>query len=373
MWQIDEQALINIEIGAGILGTGGGGNPYLGRIFAQRLLQTGKTITVASVDEVPDDALVTSVGGMGAPVIGIERLPQGDEWQSALRALERFIGREFTHVVPGEIGGSNSTRPLIVSAQTGLPVIDGDGMGRAFPELQMCTFMMEGIPATPAAIADYHGYTVTFDRNADAKTLERHARSVVIQMGGSAGYAYPVMTGAEAKRTVVHGTITLAHDLGAAVISARHEHRNAVASVLELMDGQLLFSGKITDVTRRLVGGFARGVVNVEGTGNDSDRSIVIDFQNENLIVRDDQGTVLAVVPDLICIVDEETAAPITTEILRYGLRVAVLGIPAPAQLRTPNALATVGPQAFGYHDVEITPLPGRFGSGHARVAALQR
>jgi DUF917 family protein len=373
MWQIDDPALINIEIGAGILGTGGGGNPYLGRIFAQRLLREGKTITVAGIDEVPDDALVTSVGGMGAPVIGIERLPQGDEWQSALRALERFIGREFTHVIPGEIGGSNSTRPLIVSAQTGLPVIDGDGMGRAFPELQMCTFMIEGIPATPAAIADYHGYTVAFDRNADARTLERHARAVTIQMGGSAGYAYPVMTGAEAKRTAVPGTITLAHDLGAAVLAARYEHRNAVRAVLDVMGGQLLFTGKITDVTRRLVGGFARGVVAVEGTGANSGRSIAIDFQNENLIVRDDAGDVLAVVPDLICIVDEETAAPITTEILRYGLRVAVLGIPAPEQLRTASALAAVGPKAFGYQDVELAPLPGTFGSGHASVAGLHR
>ncbi len=373
MWQIDEHALVNIEIGAGILGTGGGGNPYLGRIFAQELLRQGKTITVASVDEVADDALVTSVGGMGAPVISIERPPQGDEYQSALRALERFIDREFTHIVPGEIGGSNSTRPLIVSAQTGLPVIDGDGMGRAFPELQMCTFMMEGIPATPAAIADYNGYTTIFDRTADPRVLERYARAVTIQMGGAAGYAYPVMSGAELKRTVIPGTLTLANDLGAVVREARANHRDAVGAVLELMGGQLLFSGKIVNVTRRLVGGFARGVVDIDGSCDFESRSITIDFQNENLIARDRNGEVLAVVPDLICLVDEESAAPITTEILRYGLRVAVLGIPAPEQLRTENALATVGPAAFGYRDVDVTPLPGRFGAGHALIGNASR
>lgn len=369
MWQIDEQALINIEVGAGILGTGGGGNPYLGRVFAQELVRQGLTIDVVSINDVPDDALVTSVGGMGAPVISIERPPQGDEFQSALRALERFIDRRFTHIVPGEIGGSNSTRPLIAAAQTGLPVIDGDGMGRAFPELQMCTFMWEGIPATPAAIADYNGYTTIFDRAADPRVLERYARAVTIQMGGASGYAYPVMTGAEARRTVIPGTLTLANDLGATVFAARQNRRDPVEAVLDLMGGQLLFSGKITNVTRRLVGGFARGVVDLKGTGNDDGRSISIDFQNENLIARADTGAVLAVVPDLICIVEEETASPITTEILRYGQRVAVLGIPAPEQLRTPNAIAAVGPRAFGYHDVEITPLPGVFGSGHKPLA----
>ena len=42
-----------------------------------------------------------------------------------------------------------------------------------------------------------------------------------------------------------------------------------------------------------------------------------IDFQNENLIARADDGEILAVVPDLICLVDEDSAEPITTEIVR--------------------------------------------------------
>lgn len=366
MWQIDEAALERIEIGAGILGTGGGGNPYLGRIMARELLRAGHRITVVNVDEVPDDALVTSIGGMGAPVISIERPPQGDEYQRALRALERHVGSTFTHIVPGEIGGSNSTRPLIAGAQTGLPVIDGDGMGRAFPELQMCTFMMEGVPAMPAALADYNGYTVIFDHATDPQVLERYARAVTIQMGGAAGYAFPVMTGADLKRTVIPGTMTLAHRLGDAVLQARGEHRDPVAAVLDVMGGIALFQGKITDVSRELVGGFARGKVTIQGNGGDHGGTLIIDFQNENLIARDGDGTVRAVVPDLICIVDQETAAPVTTEVLRYGLRVAVLGIPAPEQLRTANALKYIGPEAFGYETGEVTPIPGVFGAGRA-------
>ena len=38
--------------------------------------------------------------------------------------------------------------------------------------------------------------------------------------------------------------------------------------------------------------------------------------------------------------------APLQTEDLRYGLRVSVLGIPAHPLLRTPEALAVVGPGA---------------------------
>ncbi len=57
----------------------------------------------------------------------------------------------------------------------------------------------------------------------------------------------------------------------------------------------------------------------------------------------------MASVPDLICILDSADGEPITTEMLRYGFRVCVLGLPAPAQLRTDQALRVVGPRAFGY------------------------
>lgn len=364
MWNVTQDDLERLAIGAGILGTGGGGNPYVGKLHAKSLLAAGSTISVVSPDEVPDDALVTSVGGMGAPVVSVERIKRGDEPLRALRALERHIGREFTHIIPGEIGGANSTAPMVVGAQTGLPVIDGDGMGRAFPELQMDTFMIYGVPAAPGAIADPRGHIAIFDGFEDANVLERYARSVTIGMGGSAGYAFPVMTGAELKRTVVPGTITLAIEIGEAVLAARAAHTDPVDSVLAITGGARLFSGKISDVQRALVGGFARGILKIDGTGDSAGDSLTIDFQNENLIARTGTGTILAVVPDLICIVDQDTAEPITTELLRYGLRVAVLGIPAPVEIKTPRALEVVGPAAFGYPDVPFIPMPGVFAEG---------
>jgi DUF917 family protein len=60
---------------------------------------------------------------------------------------------------------------------------------------------------------------------------------------------------------------------------------------------------------------------------------------------------VLTIVPDLIAILDAATAEPITTEALKYGQRVAVLGISAAPIMRTPEALAVFGPQAFGLAD----------------------
>jgi DUF917 family protein len=180
-------------------------------------------------------------------------------------------------------------------------------------------------------------------------------------MGGSAGAAGPAMSGRELKRTLIRDTITLAIEIGDAVLQARAGHRDPVDAVLAISGGQRLFRGKIVDVDRRLVGGFARGVLSIEGMGSQSGQSLTIDFQNENLIARTGEGEILAVVPDLICIVDAETAEPITTELLRYGLRIEVLGVPAPEALKSDAAMRAVGPGAFGYTAVEFVPLPGYF------------
>ena len=81
----------------------------------------------------------------------------------------------------------------------------------------------------------------------------------------------------------------------------------------------------------------ARGTVTIEGFGHEAD-TLHIEFQNEFLIAYLN-GKVEVTVPDLICIVTEEEGQPVATERLQYGMRVAVLGVPAPPQLKTERAL----------------------------------
>lgn len=108
----------------------------------------------------------------------------------------------------------------------------------------------------------------------------------------------------------------------------------------------IVFSGKIVDVSRRTESGFTIGEVTIEGLDTCLGR-FVAEFQNENLVARCD-GETLAIVPDIISILDAETAAPITNETLRYGQRVKVVAVAVPEIMTTPEALAAFGPQAFG-------------------------
>lgn len=349
-----------LEIGAAILGTGGGGNPHIGRLRTEQLLKGGHTLWLLPFEELRDDDVVISVGGIGAPVVGIEKFEKGDECYQALRAVERAARVEATAVISGEIGGANSMEPMITGAQAGLPVVDGDGMGRAFPELQMCTFFIYGHQPAPAAVADEKGNHVVFTSTQDMFWLERLSRNTTVDMGGTAGYAFPPMSGAFMRRTAVPHTVTQAISLGETVVRARREKRSPIEAIVEQCAGIRLFEGKIVDVNRRLARGFAVGQVQLDGLGPDRGTRLSIDLQNENLIARK-EGVPVATVPDLICMVDLDSGEPITTEVLRFGLRVAVIGLPCHPLLRTPEALAVIGPRAFGY-ELDYHPLGGQAG-----------
>ncbi|MCY4146806.1 MAG: DUF917 domain-containing protein [Chloroflexi bacterium] len=356
-----------IAIGAGILGTGGGGSTYLNRLrLDNELRHSGRPLPIMRADDVPDDALVCAVGGMGAPTVSNEKLQEGREIMRAVRALEAHLRQPMHAIIIGEIGGGNALGPLVVALQLGLPAVDGDGMGRAFPELQMDTFMIDGIAPSPFALADTHGNIAIFPRIGSAKQAEEFARSLTIEMGGSAALVMPVMSGAALKRAIIRDTLSLAKRIGDHVLDCRARSIEPARTIAKLCKGRILFIGKITDVERRTVQGFARGRLKIAPFHSAAPPTLPmaeprdvlqIDFQNEYLIARLGDE-VLCAVPDLITIVSLDDGEAIGTESLRYGLRVAALGMPAPKELKTPEALAVLGPRAFGY-DADFCPLPG--------------
>ena len=354
MWRLTEEHLESIAIGAGILGTGGGGNPYVGMLRAREALRRYSPVDVLTPEELDEDARVVCVGGIGAPTVGIEKIRDIQAYH-ALRALEDYVGEKATALISNEMGGSNSLEPIIPASIAGLPIVDGDAMGRAFPELQMKTFFIYGVPWFPLALADEKGNSAIFPKAISAKWMERMARAVTIQMGCIACYALAPMSAEQIRRTAVPHTLTLALSLGRAVKSAQARHEDPIEAIMSVYPGRVLFQGKIVDLERRTTTGFARGKVVIDGVGNYAPGQMSIEFQNENLIASID-GQVVCLVPDLICLVDSERGEPITTELLRYGFRVTVFGFPAHPLLKTPQALEVVGPEAFGYPH-EYVPL----------------
>lgn len=356
---IGEAELEDVAVGAAILGTGGGGDPYVGKLLAQAAVREYGPVQLVSVEEVADDALVVPSAMMGAPTVMVEKLPRGTEAVSAFRALEGYLGRPITHTTSIEAGGLNSTTPFVVAAQLGLPLVDADGMGRAFPELQMVVATMHGVSATPMTLADEKGNSAVID-TIDNRWTERLARTLTVDFGATAMIALYAVSGAQLKAgAMVPGTISLAEELGVLIRETRAAHGDAAGAVSERLGGRRLFEGKVVDVMRRTEAGWAKAEARIEGTGPDAGSTLVLHTQNEHLLALRD-GEPAASVPDLIIVLEQETGRPITTEELRYGFRVTVLGAPCHSAWRTPEGLALAGPRYFGY-DVDYVPVEERF------------
>ena len=350
--------LENIALGAAVLGTGGGGDPYVGKLMAAQAIREHGPVELVTVDEVPDDDMTVAIAMMGAPTVMVEKMPGGNECVDAFNAVQSFLGKPIKYVYSIEAGGLNSTIPIRLAAQLHLPLLDLDGMGRAFPEIQMVTQSLFGITATPFTMADEKGNSAVLS-TIDNRWMETFARSIAVNMGATAHIACYAASGKQQREAAVHGTMSLAEKIGATIFQARADHADVINAIQGVTGAFVVFHGKLVDVQRRTVAGFARGEAVLDGIGEDAGHQMKIEFQNENLIARRD-GVAVVTVPDLITMVEEDTGEPITTEQLRYGYRVFVLGIPSHPHWRTERGLKVVGPGYFGY-DVDFVPVEQRF------------
>ena len=346
--------------GTAFLGTGGGGDPYIGKLMLKHQLELGKKIEIITQNEISDDIFACNVLSMGAPTVFVEKVPNGPTTLHALREVEKIIGKKFNAIMPIEAGGVNATLPLVVSALSGLPVIDADGMGRAFPELQMVTYNVGDVDINPiVAINDFYETAIFNARNSSSG--EWLARAVCVRMGGICEMACYPMTAKQIKETAIHGTIKLSFDIGEIIQGARNEKTDPVDAVISYMAksnpprfGKVLFVGKIDDLIRETVNGFTRGKLFLKSL--DSSDELLVEFQNEFSYAKLNNEKLLAMVPDLICALDSETGEPITTDGLRYGQRIKIVAISAAPIMRSKKALDLFGPRAFGL-DFDYTPL----------------
>jgi DUF917 family protein len=348
---VDKKSLNAIALGGAVLGSGGGGDPYVGRLMTQQSIEKSGGVKVIDIESLPDDALILPIAMMGAPTVMVEKFPSGNEFAQLIPMIEKMLTKPVSAILCAEAGGLNSTIPFVAASKLGLPIIDGDAMGRAFPELQMVTFTLGGISATPMAMVDEKGNGCTFDTISNVWT-EKLARAITIQMGGSAMCSLYPVTAKECKDYLIRGSLSLIHHIGN--IIEKHSF-NAYEILVKELNGKHLFQGRVRDVERRTEGGWNRGIVRLEGIDEFVNRDAKIDFQNEFLVATEGDN-VLATTPDLICMFDANTGSPVTAETIKYGLAVNVLGLPCDPIWQSEKAIEMVGPRYFKY-DIDYKPL----------------
>ncbi len=318
---LHKQEIEDIIRGATLLGAGGGGSSESGLKMVGEI----PSVTLVEVDDVPDDSNVVVVAGMGSPVVLLKEGWKGEE-VPALERLEEVTCKKADYVVPVEMGGFNSVTPLHAGAVKNLPVIDGDGAGRAIPELEMTMYYIHGVPIAPISMADSKGNSAILYPT-DAYMGEELGRAVTTVFGMTAGLVCHMMTGKQLKEAVVPGTLSLAEKVGKSIREAKLSGRDIVDAVIKSIDAVVLARGKVAKKTEEVKAGFDYGRVFVE--------DIVVDYKNENMIAWR-KNKPIAMVPDSICWLTTD-GEPLTNADIKEGLEVAVIGKKAHEKWRVPG------------------------------------
>ncbi|RDW92739.1 uncharacterized protein DSM5745_00061 [Aspergillus mulundensis] len=383
-WVISTTDLDFIAQGCKVLGCGGGGDPYQEFLKVSALVQKNPgTVKVVSPDYLPDDDLVGWTGNMGSPEVNMERL-ENDECLKAHEELMRATG------IPGvsgfmalEIGGGNGVLNLGVAARFGVPCVDADYMGRAYPTTWQVTANVygseRGEALVPMTIASGDGSFITMTASRTDRLVDKILRASCVEMGCRAGSAGPPKTAKIVRDQAITNTVSLAWWIGRAIALEKTISDRAQRIIDEVggpESAAILGEGKITNVERILKTGHTYGVLEVDGKLPDGTKATLkVPFKNENAFVEavltSGESKILASVPDLIAVLDAETGAGLGTPEYKYGLKVMIIAIAAsPRWTDTPRGMALGGPGSMGFEGIEYVPI-GKYSKPRSVIDAF--
>jgi DUF917 family protein len=358
-WQIKKEDIPLLAIGAKILSCGGGGDTKTVQSLLMSIMSDEDTITVLSISDVKDE-WIAAFGMMGSTVLYDENIPSGQEGVQVLKMYESATQRKVAALIPIEIGGINALTPLVTAVQTKLPVVDGDGMGRAFPELSMTTFHLLGIPLSPMALQTHNESTFIPNWEDDQNTAEL-AVDFTVRNGGFAHIICFAAGGRKMKTSMIPGSLNLIRRLGSTVtkeapLSQKVEDMICVFENSVYGRPLQIIIGVVSEVNRwfekeSLIGNFV-----VDGRSSFSNKRIEIEFKNEFISIKEDKY--ICTTPDLIIILNEENMLPYNVSEIQVGLPVIVFAVHCPNILGTKEILEQVGPENFDL-DVSYKPLIG--------------
>ncbi len=346
-----------LVLGATILGTGGGGDPREGMKMMEEVISAGRSVSVVNLDEIPEDSVLVVPYFVGSIAPGLKTkkpVKIKDAIGRAFKEMENYLGKRIRGVVANEMGGDNTPVALNIAAKLNLPVIDGDLLGRAAPELHQCTVHIFDIPMFPSVIVTETGNVVVVKEYADIDDYESIARYLSVLGGRFSAVVDTPMGVDEAEKAVVKGTITLSYKLGDAVMKARKEGRDPVDAVVDVLGGWRVFQGVVEKYSWRDEGGFLRGEATIVGKGRFEGRLLRTWIMNEHIMVWLDNEP-LVMPPDLFILLTSD-GEPITNTELKEGMEVHGVASKAPEVWRTDKGLKFFGPRKFGF-DYDYVPV----------------
>lgn len=314
--------------GGSVYAAGGGGFADHGRMLGYAATSIGKPELV-DIEELQPRDWVATAAAIGAPASLTPWEMRGVDYVKAVELLQEALGEPLAGLMVGQNGKSSTLNAWLPSAILGTKVVDAVGDIRAHPTGDMGSIGMAGSPKPMIQTAvggnrDENRYIELVVRGATAK-ISPVLRTAADQSGGFIASCRNPLRAKYVRRNAALGGISMALELGEAVIAAEKKGGSAVIdAIVRTTGGSILVKGAVT--RRDLVytseafdiGRFVLG---------EGDKAVTVHVMNEYMAIDDAGGTRLATFPDVITTLDA-AGTPLSAGQLREGMYVFVLHVP---------------------------------------------
>lgn len=334
--------------GGSVYAAGGGGWADHGRQLGYAAVNVGKPELV-SVEELGDDEWIATAAAIGAPASTTPWEMRGVDYIKAVQLLQDALGEKVAGLMVGQNGKSSTLNGWLPSAVLGTKVVDAVGDIRAHPTGDMGSIGMAGSPEPMIQTAvggnrAENSYIELVTRGATAK-ISPILRTAADQSGGFIASCRNPLRASYVKRHAALGGISLALELGEAIIAAEGKGGTAVIeTIARTTNGTILCADRI--VKKDVVytkDAFDIGTVTL-ASGE------VLHVMNEYMAVDSRDGLRVATFPDVITTLSED-AEPLSVGQLHEGMRIFVLHVPKSV---IPLSASVLDPTVYPYVEAQM-------------------
>eukprot|EP01130_Rhizamoeba_saxonica_P014934 TRINITY_DN6605_c0_g1_i2.p1 TRINITY_DN6605_c0_g1~~TRINITY_DN6605_c0_g1_i2.p1 ORF type:complete len:323 (+),score=55.58 TRINITY_DN6605_c0_g1_i2:62-1030(+) len=290
-------------------------------------MKYGYTPKLMSLDSVEDDDFIICIAWMGAPSVILERLWNKNDIIEAINITEKEAGKEASSIFCAEVGGLNSMEPLCASMALGLPLIDGDGMSRAFPNLSHIDHLFPDGVRYPFVFYNTANNTHSVHYGDSISVIEPKVIGALIK-SGFIGVICFGLDGDQVKKSF-RNTISLSWKIGKALSTAKENDQTYEQAIQSFTNAKCVFSGMVTEIHSK-TGIHDHGYFIILDKSTQQEMKIL--YLNESIQAEID-GNIICVVPDIIGIIDRDTGEPFQNADIQYGFNVSVICIPVSPKL----------------------------------------
>lgn len=163
-----------------------------------------------------------------------ERLLSGNEIIESTKILQAYL--RLSHIdafISPEIGGSNGLTALTVGARMGIPAVDADTLGRAYPRVDLgLPYVYKKSVPWPAACVDARGNAQIITNAQSERRFESMARSASTELGLYNSITLAPYSGSVTKHYCVANSLSVSWFIGRAVYLARCGGQDPVAAAV---------------------------------------------------------------------------------------------------------------------------------------------